>query len=185
MGLNRRSRWALAATMVLLGGSAATSAAAQTEMEADPVMAAFVHRFAQFVEWPEAAFAERGELVICVAGSAQFLERLGEVVAGNELSGLPVVARAVRSPAEVAACHVLFVSFRAARPDRFIEATEGLPVLTVGDSTDFLDAGGMIHLRIIDRRIRFAIDAAAAIQRGLRLSSQLLDLAVEVRGAGE
>ena len=158
---------------------------AQSEVEAEPVMAAFVHRFTQFVEWPETALVGSDELVICVAGSEEFLATLEGIVAGNELAGRPIVAREVRSPQNVAGCHVLFVSFLAARPGRFVEASRGLPVLTVGDSTEFLEAGGIIHLRIIDRRIRFAIDVAAANRAGLRLSSQLLDLAVEVRGADE
>ena len=159
--------------------------AAQSGVEADPVMAAFVHRFTQFVEWPQGALSGSDEMVICVAGSDEFLATLQGVVRGNVLGGRPIVAREARSPQEVRGCHVLFVSFLASRPERFVAAARGLPVLTVGDSTDFLEAGGIINLRIVDRRIRFAIDAAAASQVGLRLSSQLLDLAVEVRGAGE
>jgi hypothetical protein len=157
---------------------------AQSGVEAEAVMAAFVHRFTQFVEWPRAALAG-DELVICVAGSDDFLETLQGVVDGNALGGRRIVAREARSPQDVRSCHVLYVSFLAPRPERFVDASRGLPVLTVGDSTGFLDAGGIIHLRIIDRRIRFAIDAAAATRAGLRLSSQLLDLAVEVRGTDE
>jgi len=165
----------------VLSGFVAAPAAAQSVADPEPVMAAFVHRFTQFVEWPEAALAGRDEMVICVAGSGPLLGRLQEIVSGEDLGGRPIVAREASSPATVPGCHVLFVSFLAARAEAFVEAARGLPVLTVGDPSDFLDVGGIIHLRIIDRRIRFAIDAAAASQVGLRLSSQLLDLAVEVR----
>jgi len=158
---------------------------AQDAMDADPVMAAFVHRFTQFVEWPEAALTGRDEVAICVAGSARFLTTLQEIVTGNELGGRPLVAREAESAAEVEGCHVLFISYLADRPERLVEASRSLPVLTVGDSTEFLEVGGIIQLRIIDRRVRFAIDAEAASQVGLRLSSQLLDLAVEVRGTGQ
>jgi len=171
--------------MCLLSGLATSSAAAQSAVDPDPVMAAFVHRFTQFVEWPEAALDGRDEVVICVAGSRDLLERLEEIIAGDDLEGRPVVAREAGSPAAVPDCHVLFVSFLAPRSADFVTAARGLPVLTVGDPSDFLDVGGIIHLRIIDRRIRFAIDAAAASEVGLRLSSQLLDLAVEVRRGSE
>jgi hypothetical protein len=168
-----------------LAGLTAWPAAAQSGVDPDPVMAAFVHRFTQFVEWPEAVLAGRNDVTICVAGSRELLERLQEIVAGEDLGGRSIVATEASSPADVPGCHVLFVSYLAPGSADFLAAARGLPVLTVGDPSDFLDAGGIIHLRIIDRRIRFAIDAAAASEAGLRLSSQLLDLAVEVRRDGQ
>jgi hypothetical protein len=57
-----------------------------------------------------------------------------------------------------------------------------LPVLTVGDGDTFLDDGGVIQLRTLDRRVRFDISMSAAQHSRLRLSSQLLRLALEVRG---
>jgi hypothetical protein len=169
----------------MVSGLAAWPAAAQSGLDPDPVMAAFVHRFTQFVEWPEDVLAGSDAVTICVAGSRELLERLQGIVAGEDLGGRPIVATEARAPADVPGCHVLFVSYLSPRSADFVEAARGLPVLTVGDPSDFLDAGGIIHLRIIDRRIRFAIDAAAASEAGLRLSSQLLDLAVEVRRGGQ
>jgi hypothetical protein len=168
-----------------LCGLTAWPAAAQSGVDPDPVMAAFVHRFAQFVEWPDAVVAGSDDVRICVAGSRELLEQLQGIVAGEDLGGRPIVATEARSPADVPGCHILFVSYLSTRSADFVAAARGLPVLTVGDPSGFLDSGGIIHLRIIDRRIRFAIDAAAASEVGLRLSSQLLDLAVEVRRGGE
>jgi len=85
----------------------------------------------------------------------------------------------------VPGCHVLFVSSAADRVPLFVNAATGAPILTVSDAPGFLDEGGMIELRIIDRRIRFAVNVQAASRAGLRLSSQLLDLAIEVRGLAE
>ena len=42
--------------------------------------------------------------------------------------------------------------------------------------------GGMVALRVVGGRLRFDIDAAAARKAGLRISSQLLRLALSVRG---
>jgi hypothetical protein len=54
--------------------------------------------------------------------------------------------------------------------------------LTVGDSDQFLNAGGIIVLRMVNRRVRFEVDVSAARDAGLRISPQLLDLALAVRG---
>ncbi len=63
-----------------------------------------------------------------------------------------------------------------------LDAVGDQPVLTVGESSRFLDDGGVISLQVIDRRVRFEVSATAAERIGLRLSSQLLRLAVRVRG---
>ncbi|MGE0158563.1 MAG: YfiR family protein [Gemmatimonadales bacterium] len=169
----------------LLSGPAVSPAAAQTGMDARAVMAAFVHRFPQFVDWPESALEGRDRFEICVAADSDFLRRLQDLVADSEFEGRSVTVRAVGTR-DLAGCHVLFVS--AAEDNRvgsFIQAVAGLPVLTVSDAPGFLDESGMIELRVIDRRIRFAVNAAAASQAGLRSSAQLLELALEVRGGGE
>ena len=56
-----------------------------------------------------------------------------------------------------------------------------LPILTIGETGRFLDDGGIIKLRIVERRVRFDVNAAAADRVGMRISSQLLRLALEVR----
>jgi hypothetical protein len=151
-------------------------------LEVEPVMAAFVHRFTQFVDWPEAAFGDGQQMDLCVAGSEQFVQILQRLVNDTDIGGRSLVVRAVSDPAVTSGCHVLFVSSIADRLPSYLSAASGRPILTVSDSPTFLDDGGMIELRIIDRRIRFAVDLQAASEVGLRFSSQLLDLAIEVRG---
>jgi hypothetical protein len=58
-----------------------------------------------------------------------------------------------------------------------------LPILTVGETPRFLENGGIISLHVVDRKVRFEIDARAAARAGLTLSSQLMRLASNVRGS--
>ncbi|TYZ47099.1 DUF4154 domain-containing protein, partial [Ralstonia solanacearum] len=64
---------------------------------------------------------------------------------------------------------------QAARPD------PTAPVLTVVDGGRTGASGPMIALSLQDSRVVFDIDAAAARQAGLQLSSQLLRLARSVQ----
>ena len=162
--------------------AAVAPASAQGVIEADRVIAAFLLRFPQFVEWPETALDGRDDFEICVAEPDPFGDHLDEMVANEQLNGRRLTSRRVASPRAVARCHVLFVSSVTARTAALLEAAAGLPVLTVGESSDFLDHGGVINL-LIGPRIRFEVNAGAAAQAGLMLSSQLLNLAVSVRGA--
>jgi hypothetical protein len=45
-----------------------------------------------------------------------------------------------------------------------------------------LDAGGIIVLKTVDRRVRFEVNTTNAQKAGLRISVQLLRLAAAVRG---
>jgi hypothetical protein len=57
-------------------------------------------------------------------------------------------------------------------------------VLTVGETDAFLERGGVIAFAMEGGKLRFSINAAAADRAGLKLSSQLLKLAVRVTKEG-
>ena len=89
-----------------------------------------------------------------------------------------------RTLSAITGCHVVFVPGPGNPAGKAVlQAIGDHPVLTVGESPGFLDDGGVVRLQVIDRRVRFEVNATAAERVGLRLSSQLLRLAVRVRGA--
>ncbi|MDP2052909.1 MAG: YfiR family protein [Acidobacteriota bacterium] len=142
--------------------------------------AAFVFRFPQFVTWPPASTTGRNTVEICVTAAPATADALRDLTSGESLNGRPFVVRENPSVQSLGSCHVLMVT---ARPDRAVMArAAALPILTVGDSETFLDDGGIIQLRLVDRRVRFEISLPAAARAGITLSSQLLRLAAGVRG---
>jgi hypothetical protein len=56
------------------------------------------------------------------------------------------------------------------------------PVLTVGETAGFLDAGGMVCFLLEENRVRFAINLDAAEAARLKIGSRLLVLAQSVVG---
>lgn len=92
---------------------------------------------------------------------------------------LEVVPGAVA--AKVRQCDVLFIGEGDAdRLDALLRGLGNAPVLTVGDLPGFVQAGGMIGLRIEANRVRFDVNLAAAQRSGLVLNSQMLKLAGKV-----
>ena len=146
--------------------------------------AAVVSKFPQFVEWPSVALSGRQTLDLCVAAADPVGPDLDALVANERIDGRNLAVRRIQREADVASCHVLFLSATAG-PARsaLLQRAAALPVLTIGDEDRFLDTGGIIRLRLVDDRIRFDVNAAAAQRVGLRISSQLLQLALTVRGA--
>jgi len=157
---------------------------AQSASDEYRLKAAFLYRFPQFVEWPAAARQSR-TLDLCVLQPNPFGSDLEQLVAGESISGRALRVRVVRTLDALADCHTLFAGAHNDAAAAALKAVSGLPVLTVGESDQFLKAGGIIALKIVDRRVRFEVNTANAQKAGLRISAQLLNLATAVRGEAQ
>ena len=137
------------------------------------VKAAYLFNFTKFVEWPEDAIAAAAPLIICVAAPNPFGAALAEMVVGEQALGH---ALAVRTVQQAAGCHVLFVP-EPVNAEPLLRDARAHPVLTVGESPDFLRLGGVISFVVEDGKVRFEINQEAAQRSRLRISSRLLRLA--------
>lgn len=172
-------RWFFVGAVVMC---VAVPTGAQSPSDEYRLKAAFVYRFPQFVEWPAAAVRDARTLDVCVLEPNPFGSDLEQLVNGESLGGRPLRVRVVTATDDLTGCQALFVSANTAASTEILKAVASLPVLTVGETDDFLDHGGIIALKIAERRVRFEVDAANARTAGLRISAQLLNLASAVRG---
>ena len=103
---------------------------------------------------------------------------------GKTIRERPVVIKYYQRVEEAVSSHVLFISAsEEARLPAILAVLEETPVLTVSDLERFTERGGMIALRLVDRKVHFDINMDATERAGLKLSSQLLRLAKVVHGA--
>jgi hypothetical protein len=146
---------------------------------ADQVKAVFLFNFAQFVSWPNEAFAGGGSpLVIGILGSDPFGSYLDETVRGETVRGRPLVIRRLQSVQDASGCQILYIS-RSLTPALLdiLGTLKGRPVLTVGDQSDFLKDGGAIQFVIERNHVRLRINPAVTEAAGLTVSSKLLHVA--------
>ena len=145
------------------------------------IKAAFLYNFALFIEWPEAAFgASTSPLVLCVLGDDPFGPAL-DTVEGRTAEGRTIEVRRFDGLEDLDECHILFIS--SSEREWLADVVEFLgssSVLTVGETDDFAERGGIINLTIVRNKVRFEINLEAGNRAGLRLSSQLLNLAVDI-----
>jgi hypothetical protein len=145
--------------------------------------AVLLFNFAKFIEWPPQAFGdEHDPFSICVWGDNPFGVSLDEAVRGKTAANRPISIRPVSSGQQARTCQILFVSASARRRMRgILEALTNCCVLTVGDTEDFTENGGIVQFRMKDARVRIEIDAEAAGRTNLRIGSKLLSLAEPAR----
>jgi hypothetical protein len=141
------------------------------------VKAAFLYNFVKFVEWPATVAEQRGPVVICVIGKDPFGASLTNVVDGKKVNGRGIEVRKITEVAAAVSCHVLFVSeSENARLPEITKAVRVWSVLTVGECPKFIQQGGIVNFLMDGHRVRFQINAKAAGDAGLKISSKLMEL---------
>lgn len=171
----------LVAFIALAGLFGLAAARAQSSLEYT-VKAAYLAKFAPFIDWPADAFAgPNAPLNICVLGSDPFGADLEKATAGQKDGDHPLAVRRMETLLPEAICQILFIH-DATLADEALDALRTRPVMTVTDSG--LRAHGIISFVVIDNHVRFDIDDDAARRVGLSISSKLLTLAHAVRHRG-
>lgn len=176
-GVAARGGKFILALFLVFGAARSPSQNAPSEYQ---LKAAYIYHFAEFVRWPSEKLKEdAAPFVIGVLGANPFGDILRRTVHGKFLNTHPIVVKDFVSAVEAArGCEVLFVSSSEKDHLAAIFATlHGANVLTVGESDQFLDDGGVINFVLEGTKIRFQINEAAASQSGLHLSAKLLTLA--------
>jgi hypothetical protein len=147
------------------------------------VKAAFIFKFAGFVEWPETAFPQPFTAVtIAVIGDDELAAELSAITAGRAVEGRPLTIRKTRSLEAVADAHMVFVGrAEIARLPQLAKLARARPVLILTDAPNALAQGSMINFMLVERRVKFEIHLEEAERHGLKLSSRLLAVAQSVR----
>lgn len=168
-------------TLLALVGAAALLASPTARADGLPeyrLKAAFVYNFMAFAEWPGDTGAT---LNLCIQGDDPFGKEI------DTLQGKAIGSRAIalhrKAPSEsLKQCQAVFVAASAmdALP-RLLDGVRGRPVLTLADSAGAMRRGVMINMDLVQGRVSFEANLAAARASGLTLSSKLLRLATEVQ----
>ena len=102
---------------------------------------------------------------------------------GGKIHGLALIDRRIDSVQQARSCDILFVS--TSEDDdlgRDLDELHDAPVLTVSDIPDFVTRGGIVQFVLVGNRVRFEVNLSSAQRARLTLSSQLLKVALAVRG---
>ena len=144
--------------------------------------AAFLSVFPSFVDWPDGAFASADSpLTTCVLGDFRFGTTLAEVSRDSTPHGRRIAVKWIRNDQQIRGCHILFVSSsELPHYSKVIATVQGTSTFTVGETADFISAGGMLAIAFEHDAIQFVVNLASAKEAHFRVSSRLLALAHRV-----
>jgi hypothetical protein len=160
--------------------AAAQGAPAASETE---VKAAFLLKFADFVDWPADTFARPDDpLVIGVVTDDAVAGILEQLTSVRRAEGRPVLVRRLPDTGPFDGVHILLLGRRAEPRLRDVIASAGGPVLVVTQQPGALRLGSVINFSTEGGRVRFAVSLPSAESRNLKLSARLLAVAQNVEG---
>ena len=177
---------------LLASGQAQLSQAAESKEY--QIKAAFLYNFIQFVDWPKEKVADSNQpIIIGIIGRDPF-GNVFESLKNKKIKGKSVVIRRVKTFEELKKngeledkinelkkFHVLFIcSSENKNLKQIIDPIKTNNILTVGETDNFLESGGIINFVLEEKKVRFEINLDAANTSKLKISSQLLRLAEKV-----
>ena len=163
------------------------------------IKGAFLYNFIKFVDWPEEKMAnENNPIIVGIIGNDPFgdtFEPLKNKLAKQkrveikrfkcfeelEVNSNETKSNPSKSLEDLKKCYMLFISSSEKKDlKKIIKCLKSSCVLTVGDMNGFLEAGGTINFIIIENKVRFEINLAAANGCNIKIRSKLLSLAKRV-----
>jgi hypothetical protein len=155
---------------------ACLDATAQTAQE-HQVKAAFLFRFLSFMEWADQSSAP---LLVGFVGAEEIAAELERMVPGRNARGRPVAVRRLKPGDSIAGAHVWMVG-RAESEHIASLAKQG--AFVVAETEGGLDRGAAINFVLDQGRVRFEVSLPNAERGKVRISSRMLAVAHNVRGA--
>ncbi len=159
------------------------------------IKAAFLYNFIQFVDWPKEKTPNQDDpIILGIIGEDPFGNSFGPIedkqIKGrksliNRFEGIEKLKKSSdkgKSKIDsIRQCHLLFIcSSEEDHLKEIINLVNGYGVLTVGETSNMLESGGVVNFLVEENKVRFEINLTAARDEKLTIRSQLLRLATKV-----
>ena len=175
---------ALACVLAVMAGAAHadTQANGRADQIVRQIEAAYLYKFASYIEWPSEAFAgPDSNFTIGVAGADALADEIEASLARRTVNGRKVAVRRLRRGDAPTGVQILVVGTGDARWARELYAAiKDRPVLTVAEPGAEFGAGSMISFAVVDDRVRFEVALGPIKPSRLKISALMLSAAYKV-----
>lgn len=173
----------LVITVQLLTAFTGATAADTTEYQ---IKAAYLYKFASYVEWPPAAFARTNTpFTIGIMYADDIGMALNELRVGHSIDNRSIEVKLLKPGDSLANVQMLFIGHQEnTQLKSLLEPVQVRPVLVVTESANALAAGSIINFLVVEERVRFEVSVLHAERNGLKISARLLAVAQNIE-AGE
>ena len=141
------------------------------------VYAGFMFHFGKYVQWPSKL--QSGDFVIGVVGNSPMKSKLDALASSKNINGRKIVVKKVTTAADVAGCSVLFIpNADIGQAATLKPAAKSNNVLLVSEGDGNIAKGSIFNFIEKDGKVRFEYSEADAQAHGLKVSGDLVKLAI-------
>jgi hypothetical protein len=146
------------------------------------IKAAYLYNFLKFTDWTDEVFPDTSGIIrITILGEDPFGDAFDRLE-GRTIKGKVLQITRISSIQDFDICHLLYIcNSEMERLKEVIDLLKDSGVLTVGESEEFTQHGGIIGFFVEEDAVHFIINLTTAERSGIKFSSQLLQIARVVR----
>lgn len=163
----------LIAALPANGSAVAAQSGEATEVE---LKAAYIYRFANFVEWPSNSFSSASSpIALCVFNEDELAATLEQAVRGRVAQNRTFKVQRTKKAEALKTCHIIFIgNVRNERLFMILNSLRDSGALLVGESSTFGRDGGHIQFYLDQNKLGFYLNIDAVARAHLKISSKLL-----------
>jgi|SRR6185436_2901730 len=174
--LCRRSLKAIFCIVIFIGSS---SFQVKNEISEPTIKALFIYNFTKYIEWP--VEKNHAHIVIGFYGPSAVIDELKKICANKKVKERDLEIREANDASEAEKCDVFFIPRNESSVFKYLnEQLQGKGVLIVTEEKGMAQKGSSINIIEVDDKIRFELNENSVKQAGLKISSQLLTLAIKI-----
>lgn len=178
--LHIRQMWRRMTILTLIMATLFSKAYGYSAAEEYEIKAAFLYNLGNYLKFPANVLSDRDteqNFFICILGRDPFQQNIDSAAEDEKIQGHPVQVKRLQRVQEVDGCHLLFISdSERSRLKNLFQTLARRPILTVGDTDDFIEQGGMIKFYNDNNKIRLALDLEKVRAVDIKPSANLLKI---------
>lgn len=165
--------------ILIIQRESTNNVSADSSTKEHDVKAVFLYNFIHFIRWPDTVLTPTSPITLCAIGDSQVVDSLKMVISGKaKTTKTPVALAHLKAHDDLSDCHIAFVSrSEQGNYPRILAPLAPKPVLTVGESDNFIDQGGIIEFYLEDNRVRLRISVHRLRAAQLSATASLLKVA--------
>jgi hypothetical protein len=142
--------------------------------------AIYIYSFTKYLSWPDNTI--KNQFVVGIYGYSPMQQELVSVTNGKSVGDKSISVKNYNSLEEIENCQILFVSteYEGDLPE-LTKIANTKHILLITDGNDMSGKGAGINLVNVDGKQKFELNEAAVKKAGLKISNQLIPLAILVK----
>lgn len=162
---------------IIIWSTCRTLAFAQTGENEYDLKAAFIYKFTKYIDWGNTV---SNTFTIAVIGNSPVYTSLRKIARTKTVGHKKIAVLHFNSPDDITPCNIIFISANSyfSLPNVLARIDKG--TLTISEEPGFADLGTAFNFILDHDKLKFEANINSINEEGLKVSSQLLKLAIIV-----